>query len=98
MKLFSLHHDIVCRQAVELVTDYLEGKLSRRDARAFEEHLRACDGCEEYVRQIQATIRILGNVQPEDLSVEARHGLMELYREFRGTDEHGHARLGRHQL
>ncbi|MGA2529001.1 MAG: zf-HC2 domain-containing protein [Acidimicrobiales bacterium] len=84
MRLLSRHRDIVCRQAVELVTDYLEGKLSRRDARAFEEHLRACDGCEEYVRQIRATIGILGSVQPEDLSPETRYGLMELYREFKG--------------
>ena len=67
MRLFTLHHDIVCREAVELVTDYLEGNLSRRDTRAFEAHLKACDGCEEYVRQIQATIMILGNVQPDDL-------------------------------
>ena len=83
MRLFTLHHDIVCREAVELVTDYLEGNLSRRDTRAFEAHLKACDGCEEYVRQIQATIMILGNVQPDDLSPETRQGLMELYREFR---------------
>ncbi|MGA3354193.1 MAG: zf-HC2 domain-containing protein [Acidimicrobiales bacterium] len=84
MRLLSLHRDIVCREAVELVTDYLEGKLSRRDARAFEAHLRACDGCEEYVRQIQATIRVLGSVQPGDLSPETRQGLLELYREFKG--------------
>ena len=34
--------DIVCQQAVELVTDYLEGTLSRRDRRRFESHLAAC--------------------------------------------------------
>ena len=56
MKLFTLRHDIVCREAVELVTDYLEGRLSRRDRGRFEAHLGACDGCEEYVRQIKATI------------------------------------------
>ncbi|MGO8724599.1 MAG: anti-sigma factor family protein [Acidimicrobiales bacterium] len=85
MKLLSLRHDIVCREAVELVIDYLEGKLSRRDTRAFEAHLGACDGCEEYLRQIKATIEILGRVQPEDLAPETRQGLMELYREFRGN-------------
>ena len=31
--------DIVCQQAVELVTDYLEGSLSRRERRRFEAHL-----------------------------------------------------------
>jgi anti-sigma factor RsiW len=37
--------DIVCQRAVELVTDYLEGNLSRRDRRRFEAHLRACPNC-----------------------------------------------------
>ena len=83
MRLLTLRHEIVCREAVELVTDYLEGNLSRRDARAFAAHLKACDGCEEYVRQIQATIRIHGSVQPDDLAPETRDGLMELYRQFR---------------
>lgn len=82
MSVFSLRRDLVCREAVEIVTDYLEGRLSRRDRRRFEAHLQACDGCEEYVRQIQATIRILGNVQPGDLAPETREGLMELYRGF----------------
>jgi anti-sigma factor RsiW len=84
VKLFTLRHEIVCREAVELVTDYLEGQLSRREARAFEAHLKACDGCEEYVRQIRATIDILGNVQPGDLAPETRQGLMNLYRDYKG--------------
>ena len=84
MRLPTLRRDLVCQQAVELVTDYLEGTLSRRDARRFEAHLEACDGCEEYLRQVQATIRALGSVQPEDLAPETRQGLMELYRQFRG--------------
>ncbi len=87
MRLLTLRRDLVCREAVELVTDYLEGKLSRRDMRAFEAHLSACDGCEEYLRQIKATIEILGRVQPDDLSPETRDGLMELYREFRSSED-----------
>jgi anti-sigma factor RsiW len=83
MRFPALRHDLVCREAVELVTDYLEGRLSRRDARRFEAHLAGCDGCDEYMRQIRATIEILGNVQPEDLAPETRQGLMDLYRDFR---------------
>jgi anti-sigma factor RsiW len=84
MRLPTLRRDVVCQQAVELVTDYLEGRLSRRDARQFEAHLRACDGCEEYLRQVKATITVLGSVQPDDLAPETRQGLLELYRQFRG--------------
>jgi len=82
MKLPALRRDMVCRQAVELVTDYLEGALSRRDTRRFEAHLRACDGCEEYLRQVKMTISVLGRVEPEDLAPETRQGLIELYRQF----------------
>jgi anti-sigma factor RsiW len=82
MRLPTLRRDIVCRQAVELVTDYLEGALSRRDTRRFEAHLEACDGCEEFLREIQATVRVLGSVQPDDLAPETRQGLIELYRQF----------------
>jgi len=76
--------DIVCRQAVELVTDYLEGSLSRRDRRRFEAHLRACPNCSAYLEQIRATIALAGAVEPEDLSAAARADLTELYRRWRG--------------
>ncbi|MGO9333528.1 MAG: anti-sigma factor family protein [Acidimicrobiales bacterium] len=84
MRLPTLRRDIECQQAVELVTGYLEGTLSRREARRFEAHLRACDGCEEYLRQVKATIAVLGSVQPDDLAPETLQGLLELYRQFRG--------------
>jgi anti-sigma factor RsiW len=83
MRLRPLQKGIVCQQAVELISDYLEGALPRRQRERLEAHLRACDGCDEYLRQVQATIRILGNVRPTDLEPETRNGLMDLYRQFR---------------
>lgn len=75
--------DLVCQQAVELVTDYLEGSLSRRDRRRFESHLRACPNCTAYLEQIKMTIRLTGAIEPEDLTPEARADLTELYRRWR---------------
>ena len=75
--------DIVCQQAVELVTDYLEGALSRRDRRRFEAHLKACPNCSAYLEQIKATIRLAGQIQPDDLTPEARADLTDLYRRWR---------------
>jgi hypothetical protein len=37
-----LARDLLCQQAVELDTDYLEGALSRGGPRRFDPHLRAC--------------------------------------------------------
>lgn len=75
--------DLECRQAVELVTDYLEGALSRRERRRFEAHVRACPNCRAYLEQIRMTIRLTGAVEPEDLTAEARQELGELYRRWR---------------
>ena len=63
--------DIVCQQAVELVTDYLEGALSRRDRRRFEAHIRACPNCTAYLEQIRTIIALTGSIEPDDLTPEA---------------------------
>ncbi|MGA2519601.1 MAG: zf-HC2 domain-containing protein [Acidimicrobiales bacterium] len=75
--------DIVCQQAVELVTEYLEGALSRRDRRRFEAHLKACPNCAAYLEQIRMTIRVTGAIEPDDLSAQARQDLTDLYRRWR---------------
>jgi anti-sigma factor RsiW len=75
--------DIVCQEAVELVTDYLEGSLPRRSRRRFEAHLRACPNCAAYLEQIRLTIELTGTIEPEDLTSEAKADLTELYRRWR---------------
>jgi anti-sigma factor RsiW len=75
--------DIVCRQAVELVTDYLEGSLSRRERRRFEAHIKACPNCTAYLEQIRITITLTRAIEPEDLTPEATADLTELYRRWR---------------
>ena len=75
--------DIVCQQAVELVTEYLEGSLSRRSRRRFEAHLRACPNCSAYLEQIRITIVLTGAVETDDLTPEAREDLSALYRRWR---------------
>jgi anti-sigma factor RsiW len=49
---------MTCQELVELVTDYLEGALSREDAERFEAHLAACPGCDVYVEQMRSTIAV----------------------------------------
>ena len=78
--------DIVCQQAVELVTDYLEGALSRRDRRRFEAHLQACPNCTAYLEQIRMTIGLAGTIEPDDLTPEAQADLTELYRRWRSEE------------
>jgi anti-sigma factor RsiW len=72
----------VCQQMVELVTDYLEGALSREDRRSFEAHLAGCPHCTEYLAQMRATIALTGRLTPEDIPGPARDEFLELYRRW----------------
>lgn len=81
-----LTRDLACRQAVELVTDYLEGKLSLRQRRRFERHLRGCPHCTTYLEQIRSAVHLAGELGPEPLDADTRDGLIELYRRFHGGD------------
>jgi anti-sigma factor RsiW len=74
---------LVCRQAVELMTAYLDGELDARDRSRLEAHLSDCPHCSEYLAQIRITIDALGHVEPEQLTDEALDDLVDLYREWR---------------
>lgn len=74
---------MTCAELVELVTDYLEGDLDEQTARRFEEHLALCPGCQTYVEQIQQVIRTAGQVGEDDLSPEARSGLLSAFWQWR---------------
>ncbi len=79
----ALRRDLVCQQAVELVTSYLEGALRGSARRRFERHLAGCPHCTEYLAQIRETIRLAGRVTPEDLTPQMRSDLTDLYRRWR---------------
>jgi anti-sigma factor RsiW len=79
----SSGHDLTCREAVSLVTAYLDGALELRDRDRFERHLDECPHCREHLKQIEATILVAGEVNAGDLDPLAREDLMELYRLWR---------------
>ena len=51
--------EVVCREVVELATDYLEETLLEPLRSLLETHLEECDGCREYLEQLRQTIRFL---------------------------------------
>jgi anti-sigma factor RsiW len=81
--MFRRRRALVCRQAVELVTDYLEGALSARDRERFEAHLADCPHCTEYLAQMRATIDAIGRIEPDSLAPAVRDELVMLYRRWR---------------
>ena len=74
--------ELVCRDAVELVTDYLEGALSATDRARLETHLAACPHCSEYLAQMRRTLDLLGRIEPEALDPQVQNELVALYRRW----------------
>jgi anti-sigma factor RsiW len=82
MRLFRRHRALVCRQAVELMADYLDGRLTSSEVQRLEGHLAGCPHCSEYLAQLRVTIDVLGHADPDDLGDEALDDLVQLYRQW----------------
>ena len=75
--------ELPCRDLVELVTEYLEDRLSPEDRERFDAHLAECEACRAFFDQFRQTIRALGRLPEESLSVEARTTLLAAFRGWR---------------
>ena len=80
---FRRRRALVCRQAVELMSDYVDGTLGERDRARLEAHLAGCPHCTEYLAQIRDVITAAGRVEPDDLPPRALDELVTLYRRWR---------------
>jgi anti-sigma factor RsiW len=76
---------LVCREMVELMTEYLEGTLSASDRARFEAHLGRCDGCTEYLAQLRAQVRMAGRLSESSLEPQFRDRLLAAFRDWRNS-------------
>jgi anti-sigma factor RsiW len=74
---------ISCQEVVEVITDYLEGKLSAENAAIFEAHLELCDGCRWYLDQMRTTIAAVGRIEDEEIPPELRGTVLAAFRNRR---------------
>ena len=75
--------DLECRQVVEAVTDYLEGAMAPRDRLRFDHHLALCEGCQDYLEQRRAVIRVAGRPVADAVPPETMAGLLRAFRDWR---------------
>jgi anti-sigma factor RsiW len=75
--------DMACNELVEEVSDYLEGALPEAERERFDAHLAACPFCTTYVEQMRATVAALGSADREQLSRDARDGVLDAFRRRR---------------
>lgn len=75
--------ELACREAVALMTAYLDDALDQRDRARLEEHLAECPNCAEYLTQLRVTIDGLGHLDIDALPDDTVDDLVELYRRWR---------------
>jgi predicted anti-sigma-YlaC factor YlaD len=69
-----------CREITELVTDYLEGRLSLKQQLGFRMHVGKCKDCRAYLRQMKTTVRALGRMPAEPMPANVRDELLTRFR------------------
>jgi len=72
-----------CQELVELVTDYFEGALSRRDRKRFDAHIADCPHCTLYLEQLRQTIALTGTLREEDIGPDARDALLVQFAQWK---------------
>ncbi|MCV7068502.1 zf-HC2 domain-containing protein [Mycolicibacterium farcinogenes] len=72
-----------CNELVELVTAYLDGSLDLETRARFDVHLLECDGCQNYLQQLQATVDTLGRVRDDNLDPAFRDRLLSAFRDWK---------------
>lgn len=73
---------LTCKEAVELVTDYLEAALLPEMEARFKQHLQTCPDCTIYVDQMRQTLHTLRQLNAETTSGEAQQELLQLFRDW----------------
>jgi anti-sigma factor RsiW len=78
------HDPLVCREFVELVTDYLEGTLPGEERVRLEAHLAECDGCSGYLEDMRRLVGSLHATPEPPPDAETREALLRAFRDLRG--------------
>lgn len=74
---------MTCKKLTELITDYLEGRLSLWDRVMFQVHVGMCRHCREYLRQMKTTIKILGSLPSEGPPPDVAEALMVRFKDWK---------------
>jgi predicted anti-sigma-YlaC factor YlaD len=74
---------LACREITELVTDFVEGRLSWWDRVRFQLHVGMCRHCREYLRQMRATQQLIGTVPPQPVPPDVEAELLRRFRDWK---------------
>ena len=75
--------ELSCKEMVELMNDYLEGRLSPAELSDFERHLVYCDGCADYLQQLRQIKAAAERLREEDIPEKTRDALLDAFRKWK---------------
>jgi Putative zinc-finger len=64
----------------DLVFDYVHGKLTGAVKRDFEQHLRICPDCVNFLNTYRKTVQATGSVAPEEIPPQVRTSILAFLR------------------
>ena len=73
---------LTCQQITELVTDYLEGRLTTRRWISFQMHVGLCFKCRTYLKQMKATVATLGKLPDDPLPADIKRELLARFKDM----------------
>lgn len=73
---------LTCKQTVEMATDRSEGTLGLLARMRFDRHVRGCDGCRAYVRQLEVAASTVALLPEPDISPALNDALMARFDSF----------------
>jgi anti-sigma factor RsiW len=78
----SAPEHLSCQELVEVVTDYLEGRMDEAEAARVEAHLALCPPCVHYIAQIEVLLQLGATDRERELPALAER-LLPAFRSFR---------------
>lgn len=71
--------EVLCREVVVVLTDYLEGVLPVEDRIALEQHLLTCEGCTNFLAQLRTSIVLTGALDQEAVPPGLMDAVLRMY-------------------
>ena len=78
--------DLMCKEVVELVTEYLSRAMAPEERVRMEQHLLTCPPCTAHVAQLRTTMELTHGLSRGDEDAPAGDELLALFRRWNRRD------------
>jgi Putative zinc-finger len=72
--------DKTCKQMSALIFNYVNDRLSARLTREFEQHLRICSDCVNFLNTYRKTVSVTGALNPTAIPAKVRNNVLAFLR------------------